>query len=40
MKIFKKEISTDEAILLFAAGTFGVALIVGGVLIYGLDKIF
>ena len=36
----KKKFSTDDAILLFSASVFGAALIIGGVLIYGLDKIF
>ena len=39
-KILRKRFSEDEAIVLFATGTFGASLIVGLFIYYGLDKIF
>ncbi len=40
-KLFsKKTISLDAIILMFSAGIFGATLIIGLILLYGLDKIF
>lgn len=36
----KKRLSEDAAILIFSAGVFGAALVIGLVFFYGLDKIF
>lgn len=36
----KKHLSEDKAIILFSAGAFGAMLIIGGLLLYGFDKIF
>lgn len=36
----KKHLSEDATILIFSAGIFGAALIIGGVFLYGFDKIF